>query len=163
MAKWSKEEYSQFRRDEYKALSPEKKLALSRKQYLAIKSDPQKHAHRLAKIRAARKARHEADPTHRLKSALRARLSKVLAGKKSSTLGQLMGCGPKSLKSHLERQFRGGMTWDNYGTYWHIDHITPCSHFDHNAPEQVAKCWHYTNLQPLTATENCSKQDRWIG
>ena len=49
------------------------------------------------------------------------------------------------------------MTWDNYGSYWHVDHIIPCCKFDLTDPEQQLKCFHYTNLQPLEATANLRK------
>lgn len=34
------------------------------------------------------------------------------------------------LQCHLEKQFLDGMTWNNYGRMWHIDHIIPCSSFN---------------------------------
>jgi hypothetical protein len=54
------------------------------------------------------------------------------------------------------------MTWENHGRYgWHIDHIRPCASFDLADPEQQRKCFHYTNLQPLWASENMRKGDKW--
>ena len=44
----------------------------------------------------------------------------------------------------------------NYGE-WHVDHIIPCCKFDMKNPEDQKKCFHYTNLQPLWATENLRK------
>jgi hypothetical protein len=48
------------------------------------------------------------------------------------------------------------MNWQNYGQ-WHIDHIRPCASFDLKDPIEQAKCFNYTNLQPLWAKENLSK------
>ena len=76
--------------------------------------------------------------------------------KKSKTL-DLIGCSVDEFLKHFESQFKNGMTWDNYGTYWHIDHIMPCAVFDHEDERQVKQCWHYTNLRPLTAKENLAK------
>ena len=65
------------------------------------------------------------------------------------------------LKKHLQKQFKPGMTWDNYGK-WHIDHIRPKASFNFKTPENpdFKKCWCLKNLQPLWASENCSKRDQ---
>lgn len=77
----------------------------------------------------------------------------------SQRISKLIGCTTQQLASHLESKFTKRMTWDNYGTYWHIDHVLPCSSFDHAVPEQVAQCWHWTNLAPLEAQKNLNKSD----
>lgn len=67
------------------------------------------------------------------------------------------------LKVHLEKQFRDGMSWDNYGKYgWHIDHKIPISAFNFETPEDIdfKKCWCLENLQPLEAKKNISKRDK---
>lgn len=68
-----------------------------------------------------------------------------------------LGYDRKQLKEHLESQFQGDMSWDNYGTGWHIDHIRPVSSFK---PEEFKECWSLDNLQPLWAKENLSKGAR---
>jgi 5-methylcytosine-specific restriction endonuclease McrA len=66
---------------------------------------------------------------------------------------------PKMLKEHLESQFDENMSWDNYGTYWHIDHIIPqaMTPYDTIKHENFQKAWALENLQPLEARENMSK------
>lgn len=101
--------------------------------------------------------RYYSDPNFRLVNVLRARVRGAIKnGHKSAKTMELLGCSIEEVKSHLESQFTEGMTWDNYGK-WHIDHIIPCASFDLTDPEQQKKCFHYTNLQPLWATENISK------
>lgn len=53
------------------------------------------------------------------------------------------------------------MTRENYGE-WHIDHIKPISKFDLNDENEQKKCFHYTNLQPLWASENIKKSDKYV-
>ena len=69
-----------------------------------------------------------------------------------------LGCTIPELKAHLEAQFQPGMTWDNWSLKgWHIDHIKPLTSFDLTNREQFLQACHYTNLQPLWASENLSK------
>lgn len=59
---------------------------------------------------------------------------------------------------HLEKQFKDGMNWNNYGK-WHIDHIQPISNFNFNLIDDAdfKNCWALENLQPLWAKDNLSK------
>jgi hypothetical protein len=75
---------------------------------------------------------------------------------------QLIGCSMEYLREYIESKFQRGMTWENHGSGWHIDHIVPCAAFDFTQPDQILQCFHYTNLQPLWAHENLSKSDRII-
>lgn len=63
------------------------------------------------------------------------------------------------LKAHLEKRFKSGMTWENYGTYWHIDHKNPIAAFNFERPDDIdfRLCWSLKNLQPLEALKNKSK------
>jgi hypothetical protein len=52
------------------------------------------------------------------------------------------------------------MNWSNHGSYWEVDHIIPCDNFNMQDFEQQKLCFHYTNLQPLTITENRQKSNK---
>lgn len=82
--------------------------------------------------------------------------------RKANRTTQLIGCSMEQLRSHLESKFKPGMTWENHGNGWHIDHIIPCAAFDFTNPDQIFQCFHYTNLQPLWAHENLSKSDKIV-
>jgi hypothetical protein len=89
----------------------------------------------------------------RLKSTMRSRIAMALKNrsKKARKTRDLLGCSIEELKNYLESKFLPTMTWENYGRYWHIDHIIPCRVFNLvNEYEQKA-CFHYTNLRPLFA------------
>ena len=99
----------------------------------------------------------------RMVHCLRERLRAVLRGKnKSATTMALLGCTVEELRNHLEKQFVDGMTWTNRGTVWHIDHMWPVTSFDLSDAEQQRRCFHFTNLQPLFASENMSKGNKNI-
>jgi hypothetical protein len=68
------------------------------------------------------------------------------------------------LIEHLEGQFRDGMNWDNYGKRgWHIDHKRPISSFNFKTFDdaEFKQCWSLDNLQPLWATENLKKGNKY--
>lgn len=73
----------------------------------------------------------------------------------------MLGCSKQELVEHLESQFQDGMSWENYGLHgWHIDHIIPVSSFDISEPNQLKKCFHFSNLQPLWAIDNLRKSNK---
>jgi hypothetical protein len=49
------------------------------------------------------------------------------------------------------------MTFDNI----HIDHIKPACKFKLENPDELLKCCHYTNLQPLLIVDNLAKGGKW--
>ena len=44
---------------------------------------------------------------------------------------------------------------------FHLDHIKPISKFNLEDKEQIKKCCHYSNIQPLLAIDNLSKSNKW--
>lgn len=102
----------------------------------------------------------------RLTCALRKRLYstiKVQNGDKNLKFIDLIGCTSNELKSYIESKFLPTMTWENYGSYWHIDHIIPCSSFNLIDENEQKKCFHYTNLQPLFAVTQIIDGIEYIG
>ena len=53
------------------------------------------------------------------------------------------------------------MSWSNWGKVWELDHIIPLHKFDLTDREQFVKACHYTNLQPMWAKDNLSKNNRF--
>lgn len=123
----------------------------------------QNKEHKLAKNREWEKDQMENNPLFRLKKNLRTRIIDVIRGKskKSASTMELLGCTIEEFKVYLENQFDENMTWENYGEYWHVDHIKPCSLFDLSKEEEQRKCFHHSNLQSLEASENMSKLNKY--
>lgn len=106
------------------------------------------------------KNRRKTDKLWQLKVNLRCRLNESLKVKrwnKRNSFKEYIGCSQLELKVHLESQFVGNMSWDNYGK-WHIDHIIPLS--SAKSVEEMYGLSHYTNLQPLWAIDNIIKGDK---
>lgn len=141
---------------EYKSNNLEKCRAANARYYLENRES-------IIRRDSARKVeRRRRDHGFKLLSNLRTRLylavrrSRVRKTERTLTL---VGCSPQKLLTHLESQFSGGMSWENYGQ-WHVDHKRPCASFNLSDPEQQRACFHYTNLQPLWEKDNLRKGAR---
>lgn len=111
-------------------------------------------------IREYRKKRRKQDPTFRLIESVRARLKIFYKSKninKESKTFEMVGLTPEKLKDYLTEKFKEGMSWNNYGE-WHIDHIIPLS--SATSDEELIKLCHFTNLQPLWASDNIKKSNK---
>ena len=103
------------------------------------------------------------DVEFRLLDRLRKRLWDAVKGlTRTAGTEELLGCTIPEPRVHLASMFEPGMGWDNYGE-WDVDHIRPCATFNLTDPDQQRECFHYSNLQTLWESENCSKGDRWDG
>lgn len=116
--------------------------------------------------RQTRATRPQSAIAHRLNVSLTQALRSAGLTKTDNTF-ILVGCTPLQLKTHIERQFLKGMTWENRHL-WHIDHVRPCAQFDLTDPVQRRTCFHFTNLRPLWASSrgkvvgNLNKRDKHL-
>jgi len=109
------------------------------------------------------KQRRKLDVRFKLNAYFSSAVSEALAFNKGGRTWQnLVGYTLSDLHNHLEKQFKSGMTWQNYGSYWHVDHIIPKSFFKYKSHDDVAfiKCWALSNLQPLERMANFRKAAR---
>lgn len=107
-----------------------------------------------------------ADLNYRLSRNLRNRLNQMLRKNKTDKQGSAvrdLGCSLGYFREYIGGLFREGMSWENYGSDWHLDHIVPLCQFDLFDREQFLKSCHYTNIQPLWVVENQSKGGRLDG
>lgn len=114
-----------------------------------------------ARLRDWSKKRRKANPQFRLAGVVRRwtgrAVSAVRGSRSSLSSATLLGCSIAELKRHLERMFQDDMSWDNYGTLWHVDHIKPLCSFDLTQEEEIRAACHFTNLRPLLAEDNLRK------
>ena len=74
---------------------------------------------------------------------------------------ELLDCNIHFFIEWMKYQFEG-MTLDNYGKIWHVDHVFPCAHFDLSDENEQLICFNWSNLRPCYAQENLSKSDKII-
>ena len=98
-----------------------------------------------------------------MKTSITRHLSKGIKARRSWR--SLVGFGSQELRDNIESKFKNGMTWQNYGSYWHLDHIRPIVSFCFSSPEDsdFKECWSLSNLQPLTVKENLEKGSKYNG
>jgi len=89
----------------------------------------------------------------RLRNRTRSAFTRIAADKPAPT-EELLGTDWQTLKGHIESRFLEGMSWENMSE-WHIDHIVPLA--SAKTEEELAELCHYTNLQPLWASDNIRK------
>jgi hypothetical protein len=141
--------------------------------YLSNKFRPNKY--KQAKEFSICKKCHRNDIKRRLLRRVRRRIKDclhIILGKESLIqirIGikteDIIGCSSEEFKTHIEKQFTEGMSWNNYNE-WHLDHIKPISMFnlivdDKLDETEVKKANHYTNLRPLWAKDNLSKSNNY--
>ena len=76
--------------------------------------------------------------------------------KKGKKTEYILGCTMKEFIQHLQSQFVEGMTLENHGVVWEIDHIKKLSSSKNE--EDIIKLNHYTNLRPLFKTTETALQ-----
>lgn len=78
---------------------------------------------------------------------------------KPDTTENIVGCTAEELRTYLNETFYKNYGYEYDGTEpVHIDHIIPLA--TANTEEEVAKLYHYTNLQLLKAEHNQMKSDK---
>jgi hypothetical protein len=103
------------------------------------------------------------DPLFKLERYMRARIYNAFVSqglKKDNSTFEYLGCSNDFFKKWIEFQLYDGMTMENYGKVWHIDHVKPCASYNLNDNEQVKECFNWKNLRPLLASKNYSKSDK---
>jgi hypothetical protein len=103
------------------------------------------------------KNEHNTNMNYRIKKSLAARLRSVLV-KNDSTMNYI-GCNIQYLREWFEYNFTSEMNWDNYASYWSIDHIIPTCKFDLTLEDEKFKCCNWSNLMPVTIKYNSSKKE----
>ena len=105
------------------------------------------------------KRRYASESAYALAYKIRARVYQAIqkgGASKTGSTEELVGCSFDYLRQHIERQFKGRMSWDNPSSF-HIDHVVPLASFDLTDPAQLKVACNWQNLRPLPPAKNMSK------
>jgi hypothetical protein len=158
-------------RPEIKARNKAQNAAYHANNKESIKAQKAEYAARpenKARANQRKRDRYHSDPAYRLRCIVSNSICQALKAKgktKGGSTFDYLPYSPEGLAEHLEKQFDEHMTWDNHGTYWHIDHIRPHASFKYDSLDHpdFQKCWALENLRPLEASENIRKNSFWEG
>lgn len=105
------------------------------------------------------KERIENEEGYKIYLCLLGRMSKFPKRVRGKKPLDLLGCSLSFLVEWLKFRFTDEMKIRNHGEIWHIDHVIPIITFNLQKQEEVDRCFHWTNLQPLLGIVNQEKAD----
>jgi hypothetical protein len=144
------------------AADPSKKRAAARRHHEANRDKilaKNRSPEGLARQREYERRKRRERPDFRVHSNMSKAIRNSLKDKGGRSWEAILGYTTEQLMVHLERQFIRGMTWENYGPVWEVDHIVPKASFSFasQADEGFQRCWAISNLRPLWAEANRKK------
>ncbi len=81
---------------------------------------------------------------------------------KNNDFVSLIDCKPEFFRNWIQYNFDSFMNFDNYATYWNLDHVIPCSSFNLLDEEKKLKCFSWENTRPVICSRNNSKRNKVI-
>ena len=160
-----KERKKRYRRDNKERLKErEDQYKINNKE--KIKEQHKKYTERNKEKIKERRRENSQNPINRLHDSVRASIRQSLfsqnISKNRRKWEKLVGYSTQDLKEYLEKLFLPGMTWENYGKKWHIDHIIAKVFFVFKSTDDVEfkYCWSLYNLRPMWGGKNISKSDK---
>lgn len=150
-------EICEKQRERYQA-DKERQREKAKERYRRTMQNEEKRKIRRAASTLWERRKREADVSFRISKSFSGQIAKQIK-KNNKSWKTMVGYTLNELMNHLEAQFDKKMTWDNYGSYWHIDHIVPKSAFNikKSGDDEFNACWCLSNLRPLEAFENMKK------
>lgn len=156
------EEYRSARNIQAVAINSSDAGLLRRRRYMKAYRNTEKYRSANRKEKAIRKSTPKGLLDARMRGAVRQSL-RGRGGKNGASWEGLVGYTVDQLVTHIERQFPKSMDWSSFERgEVHIDHILPLSSFKYTSPgsDEFRAAWALTNLRPLWAADNLSKNDR---
>lgn len=151
-----KKEIDRIASRKYRAKNREKCIAAVRASTLKRQKE-RPEEFRAMKLRCQRRRMRES-LNYRISQRLTSRLRDALCGRlKAGSAVRDLGCSIGEFRLYIENQFDEGMTWDNYGEVWELDHVMPLNQFDLTDRVELLEACNWLNIRPLTVHENRSR------
>lgn len=74
-----------------------------------------------------------------------------------SCVRQYLDLNAIELRNYFESKWLPGMTWDNYKSFWVVDHLVGLCHFNAFDDKEMSLCWSHVNLLPVYLYDNLVK------
>ncbi len=133
-------------------------MSESSKKYLSIPENKKKRNEYIRKYKAEKRL---SDKSFVLHENCRKRIWKCVKNKSNSSK-ELLGCDINFYLKWISYTMTEDMTWDNYGTFWNIDHLIPIKTFDLSNSDDVKKAFNWKNTWAMKSNENFSKKNNII-
>lgn len=144
-------------KDKEKVLQREKNYRCQNIEKIRLRKQQYRQSEEGYKKTRAYKSQLQVRIADRLRSQLKRAVNNYYMVKEFNTLDYL-GCDILYFIGWIKCQFTEDMSerlWKEGAI--HLDHFKPLVSFDLTKEEEVKKAFHYTNIRPLFASENCSK------
>ena len=66
----------------------------------------------------------------------------------------LLGIDKIGFINHIEKYRLNGMTKENFGSVWSLDHIVPVHLFDFDDIDDLKLCYNFNNIMPMFLNDN---------
>lgn len=75
----------------------------------------------------------------------------------SKEIVSLLAIDKDGFINHINKYLIEGMTKENFGTEWGLDHIVPVELFDFSNKEELKLCYNFNNIMPMFNNDNRMK------
>uniref|UniRef100_A0A6C0EAV1 Uncharacterized protein n=1 Tax=viral metagenome TaxID=1070528 RepID=A0A6C0EAV1_9ZZZZ len=103
--------------------------------------------------------RYRTDEIYKKKKSIKDHIRTFLKGKNKNKYDNYLGCTLGFYRDWLWFNMQAGMTEENHGTFWHIDHVIPVNKFDLTKESDILACYNWRNTCPVFGSFNMSKHD----
>jgi hypothetical protein len=76
----------------------------------------------------------------------------VLEKQPSAQYAPYFGISVEGFRNWVELQLVDGLTWENFGAQWQLEHVLSLQYFDLSAESDLKQCWNFLNIR----VKNCS-------